>query len=179
MDQIPRLFANAHSSEKVGACAGCSIFVAQAGSLPSNHPDQRERDQRSPAFELAQQLLFEAAGIDLHFARGDLVVARALEAQLADSDRFRSNPHRRTEGAAGDRTRRVEIASPRLGVERGTGLVIAVIVGEHSSDRVLGERLRDPCDSLPEPVPEHAPRAPDRSSRDPRAPAAAGSRRAG
>jgi len=71
-----------------------------------------------------QQDRLEALGIEFHFAGGDLSVARALEAQFANSQIAGFAAHRRTEDAAGDGTSRIQIARQRFGIERGAGCII-------------------------------------------------------
>ena len=100
--------------------------------------------------------------IGFHFASGDLFLARALKAQLAHADGFGSAHNRRTEGTAGHRTSRIQVAAASFRIERGTRLLIrkvrkALFGGlafvQYARGEVAGKRGPDPCDGLASPLP--------------------------
>ncbi len=78
-------------------------------------------------FELLEQHLLQLAGIGRHFAGGDFLVCRALEAEFAYAETFLVS-HWRAEHAAGHGARVIKIAEAGVGVEHWAGFVVGKIL---------------------------------------------------
>jgi hypothetical protein len=109
---------------------------------------------------LLEQLRFEAIGIDLHFAHGNLLIGCAVKTEFADAETgafsiFACGANGRTEDATSHGAMRVEIAGSGCGIERGTWFVVREVLelalgafafAEKSGRELAGKIARDSGD---------------------------------
>jgi len=77
--------------------------------------------------------LFQGHKRGIDGAAFDLLCGRSFEAQLADSKAAIAARHRRPEGPAEERSRRIEIAGPVRRIEHRAGLIVGILLEEFDS----------------------------------------------
>ncbi len=92
-------------------------------------------------FHLRQQLLFQVIGIGHHLAGRNLLIRRAVKAQLAHSQPT-PRSHRRTKGTASHRPRIIELAKSCRWIEHRTGRIVGEFCEALFSLRAGLEHLR-------------------------------------
>lgn len=132
------------------------VWPAQRGEraleadLGQDPGDDGEAGGAGLAGEAVEELNFESLRVEVNAATADLLIRRALEAEIADAEALRAALDRRPEGAAGDGAPDVEVAGPGSWVEGRTRdglkdgeepLLSLFILGEHSGVRVAWEGI--------------------------------------